>query len=190
MIRNERRKEMEVKRIKKFEKMVLRVNLLSEKKEFFEICKEFGDCFSSLLYNEKQWENIRKFVLGNEKLLPLIQQVLKDKHPPGLPIFDVEIEIKRSDSIHFNQIFKHMEFIIYPSEERKERMLRINTMIFVEGKVNPEAIIVIDYSKSPSLEHWNRYLNLWEKLKNIEEFKGLERLAYQEEEVFEENQRR
>lgn len=185
---------MEVKRIKKFEKMVLGVNLLSEKQIFFAVCKEFGDCFSSLLYNKEQWDNIRKFVLGDEKLLPLIQQVLKDKHLSGLrcvsifdPILDVEIEVKRSTSIHFNHIFKHMEFIIYPSKERQKRMLRINTIIFAEEEVNPEVIIVVDYSKNSSLEHWNRYLNLWNKLANIKGFKGCKRLFYQEEEVFEEN---
>lgn len=175
---------MKVKRIKKFEKMVLEVNLLSEKQVFFAICKEFGNCFASLLYNEEQWEEIRKFVLGDEKRLFSIKQILKDKYSSSLPVFNVEIEVKRITSIYFNQIFKNQEFIIYP-DLNKERMLRINTtMVFAEGKVMPEAIVVVDYFKSPSLEHWERYLNLWNKLENTKGFRGLKRLAYQEEDVF------
>ena len=182
---------MEVKRIKKFEKMVLRVNLSSEKPIFFAICKEFGDSFDSLLYNKEQWENIRKFVLGDEKLLPLIQQVLKNKHSPGLKcnsVFDAEIEVKRSTSIHSNHIFKHKEFILYP-DFNKKRMLSINTMVSVKGKVRPEVIVVVDYSKSPSLKDWERYLNLSKKLEDTKGFRGLERLFYQEEDVFEKNER-
>jgi len=181
---------MEVKRIKKFEKMVLRVDLSSEAQIFFAICKEFGDCFTSLFYNEEQWENIRRFVLGDEKLLPLIQQVLKDKHSLGLKCdsaFDVEIEVKRNTLIRFNHIFKHKKFIIYPDFNKKRRM-SINTMVSVEGKVRPEVIVVVNYSKSPSLKDWERYLNLSKKLEDTKGFRGLERLIYQEEDIFEEEE--
>jgi len=178
---------MKVKRIKKFEKMVLEVNLLSEKKVFFAICKEVGNCFASLSFNEEQWEEIRKFVLGNKKQFSSIHQILKDKHSASLSVFNVEIEVRRITSIYFHRIFKNQEFIIYPDLD-KQRMLRINTtMVFDGGKVIPEAIVIVDYFKNPSLEHWEGYLNLWNKLENTKGFRGLKRLAYQEEDVFEKN---
>ena len=163
--------------VQKFQRMVLRVNLESETEEFFTICKVFGSCFMFLRYTKKEWDDIRKLALWDEKQIHLLQSILKNKlYPPG---YQAEIQIEKNTSILFSEVIDYREVVFYPYNGSK-RVLRIKTMAF-EKEIDPESFVVIDYNENPTLVYRDRYLNLLAELEKTMGLDGCEELVFQKE---------
>ena len=178
-------KEKKMK-VKKFVRLEIDVNLLIEKDEFFAICEEFGSNFPSLHFEREEWDFLRKFVLGDEKKLSLIQKVIK-RQSFGENSWDAEMNIRRDLRILFYEISENIQYIIIPNcstiEGNKERVLKIKARIF-RGQIDPVVRLIIDYQNRLSLEHRDGYIRLYGKLKNVS---GWKKISLEEVEISEED---
>lgn len=177
-------KEKEMK-IKKFAKLEIHVNLLTEKDEFLVICKEFGSNFPSLRFEEKEWNFLREFVLGDEKKLSLIQEAIKGQSVGEDNQWAAEMNIEKNTSIVFYEISEDVHYTMIPfcSRGNNKRTLRIEKRVF-RGQIDPVVKIMIDYKNRLSLEHRDGYIRLYENLKDIA---GYKELSLEEVEVSEED---
>lgn len=174
-------------KVKKFAKLEININLLTEKDEFLAICEEFGSNFPSLRFKEEEWDFLREFVLGDEKKLPLIQKALKEQSVGENNQWDAEMNIRRDYRILFYEISESIQYIIIPNcstiKGNKERTLKIEAKIF-RGQRDPGVYLVIDYQNRLSLEHRDGYIRLYEKLKNLS---GWKKISLEETEISEED---
>ena len=155
-------------KVKKFVKLEADINLSTQKEEFLAICEEFGSNFPSLRIGKEGWESFRKFVLGDENQLPLIQKYLEEQTVGENNQWAAEINIRMSRIILFYETSEDIDFVIAPfvSRGNDERILKISKRIF-RTQVDPVVRLGVGYEGRPSLAHKDGYVRLYERLKNL-----------------------